>query len=251
MLLRYRHRAGGAAVFWFLRPLMAGACVCTLAACGPDGGPSLSAEQPRGATVAFESIDGPPPAQFKQLVLDLNSQARAHRLAVTSRTQPAAYRVRGYLAAVTDKNVTTVSWVWDVFDQDERRALRIAGTAAAQGLHRGWNAADDAMLQRIAGSSMDRLAAFLTSSAAVPAAPAAAPAQVALAGYHSETPEDAGIFRIFKPRADPEPVAAAPHVAAAPAADVPVMVPLPPSRPPIPAAVSSAPTLVLAASVRR
>jgi hypothetical protein len=61
------------------------------------------------------------------------------------------------------KHQTTVSWVWDVFDQDEHRALRISGEETAKGRPRdAWAAADDAMLGRIARSSMDQLAAFLT-----------------------------------------------------------------------------------------
>ena len=83
--------------------------------------------------------------------------------AVISREQPSAYRVRGYLAATVAKHQTTISWVWDVFDQDEHRALRISGEETAKVRHKdAWAAADDAMLQRIAQSSMEQLAAFLT-----------------------------------------------------------------------------------------
>jgi hypothetical protein len=235
-----RRCAEGASACCVFRPLLAAACVLVLAGCGLDGQPSLTAEQPRGATVAFESIDGPPHAQFHALVQKLNEQARNHRLAIVARARPAAYRVRGYLAAETDKGKTTVSWVWDVFDRDEHRALRIAGAEAAKGPHRGWDAADDAMLQRIASNSMARLATFLTSPAAVPAAPA----QVVLLGDRDATPEEAGIFRIFKPRADPVPAKSAAAPAATPENAGPV--PLPPSRPPNPAAVSSSKTIVLA-----
>ena len=246
MLLRLRHRAAGAAAIWLLRPLLAGVCVCTLAACGPDGGPGLTAQQPRGATVAFESIDGPPPAQFKQLVLDLNNEARARRLAVTSREQPAAYRVRGYLAAETAKGKTTISWVWDVFDRDQQRVLRVTGAETEKGRHHdAWNVADDAMLQRIAHSSMGELAAFLTSPAVAPGTPAPASPEIALIGDHNVTPEQAGIFRIFKPKASPE---AKPEPA--PAQNKTAAVPLPPSRPSVPAAISARETLALAAASR-
>lgn len=242
MLLRLRHRAAGAAAVWLLRPLLAGVCVCTLAACGPDGGPGLVAQQPRGATVAFESIDGPPPAQFKQLVLDLNSEARARRLAVTSREHPAAYRVRGYLAAETAKGKTTISWVWDVFDRNQQRVLRVTGAETEKGRHHdAWSVADDTMLQRIAHSSMEELAAFLTSPAVAPGTPA--PAEVALIGDHNVTPEQAGIFRIFKPAASPAPETP-------PAENKTAAVPLPPSRPLMPAAVSARETLTLAAASR-
>ena len=94
-----------------------------LAGCNPDG-QALSPAQPRGATVAFDSLDGLPPGQFQKLVQNLNEEAEVRRLAVVSREQSSAYRVRGYLAVKVTKHQTTVSWVWDVFDQDERRTLR-------------------------------------------------------------------------------------------------------------------------------
>ncbi len=179
---RFSLRAGRAANR-VLRPLLAGVCVITLAGCGPDGGPGPMAGQSRGATVAFESIAGPPPTQFAKLVQDLNNEAQTHQLAMTSRDGPAAYRVRGYLAAQVAKDTTTISWVWDVFDHDQRRVLRISGAETEQHRHYdAWSLADDAMLQRIAQSSIEQLAAFLTAPSTAPGAPTAAPAQVALLG---------------------------------------------------------------------
>ena len=148
----------------------------------PTTGRARRPRQPRGATVAFESIDGPPPGQFRKLVQALNNEAQTRRLAVMSRESPSAYRVRGYLAAKVAKRETTISWVWDVFDRDDHRALRIAGEETAKGRHRdAWSAADDAMLRRIAGSSMDQLAAFLTSPEVAPSTPDTEP-RMALAG---------------------------------------------------------------------
>ena len=156
--------------------LVAACCATALAACDPDNRPGTLAGLPRGATVAFESIDGLPPGQFRELVEALNNEAQTRRLAVMSRESPSAYRVRGYLAAKVAKRETTISWVWDVFDGDDRRALRIAGEETAKsgrsGRHRdAWSAADDAMLRRIAGSSMDQLATFLTSPEVAPSTP--------------------------------------------------------------------------------
>ena len=170
-----------------------------LSACTTDGQPNALAAQPRGASVAFESIDGPPQGQFYKLVQNLNDEAQARRLAVMSRETPAVYHVRGYLAAKVVKGQTTISWAWDVFDADEHRALRITGEEAAKGKHHDvWAAADDAMLHRIARSSMDQLAVFLTSPAV------AAPEAATVASIDNDSsPEAAGIFRIFRPHADP------------------------------------------------
>jgi hypothetical protein len=220
-----------------------------LAGCVPNGEPGPSAAEPRGASVAFDSIDGPPSVQFHDLVQDLNKEAAARRLAVVAREQPSAYRVRGYLAATVAKGRTIVAWVWDVFDRDQQRALRIGGTQTVKG--HGWKAVNNVMLEKIAESSMDQLTAFLTSTAAEPRTPAAGTPQVAFLGDKDSTPESAGIFRIFKPDADPLPGKGAPPSATRASADIPAMaapVPLPPHRPPIPVAVSAKAPVTLAAA---
>src|SRR5690242_14664846 len=103
------------------------AAALALAGCTQDRKPGVAGIPPRGATVAFESIDGPPQGQFNTLVRNLNDEAQQRRLAVLSREAASAYRVRGYLAAKVAKDRTTISWVWDVFDRNEQRAIRLNG----------------------------------------------------------------------------------------------------------------------------
>jgi len=195
---------------------------------------------PRGASVAFESIDGPPQDQFYKLVQDLNDEAQTRRLAVISRERQAAYRVRGYLAAETMKGETSISWIWDVFGANGNRALRISGSEAGPGKHHdAWAAADDAVLHKIASTSMDQLAAFLTSP---DVAPAEAPGPVAAIDRPS-SPEAAGIFRIF--HADADPVSG--QASEAPAAEPAELVPLPRRRPTVAAASSRHETVAVAA----
>ena len=208
---RGRGRATGTACFVKSSgSLLAATCALMLAGCNPDNR-AVSAAQPRGATVAFESVDGLPPGQFRKLVQVLNDEAQSRRLAVTSREQPSAYRVRGYLAIKLTKHQTTITWVWDVFDQDEQRALRISGEETAKGRHRdAWAAADDAVLGRIAHASMEQLAAFLTSPEVTPgAAPSPTEPQVAMTNPGESSPEAAGIFRISHGQADPASMGAA------------------------------------------
>jgi hypothetical protein len=175
-------------------------CALVLGGCNPDN-QGLSAVQPRGATVAFDSLDGLPPGQFQKLVGDLNEEAQSRRLAVISREQPSAYRVRGYLAVKVTKRQTTVAWVWDVFDQSEQRVLRISGEETAKIRSRdAWAAADDAMLRRIASTSVEQLAAFLTAPEVAPGtAPSIAEPHVAMATPAESSPEAAGIFRASRP----------------------------------------------------
>jgi hypothetical protein len=191
-----------------------------LAGCQTEKEAGMAAAQPRGATVAFESIDGLPQDRFHALVQDLNGEAQSRRLAVLSREQPTAYRVRGYFAAAVERGRTTISWVWDVFDRNERRAMRISGSEDTKN-GKAWDAADDAMLHRIARSSMEQLAGFLTSPDVAPA-PADEP-RLALTADES-TPEAAGIFRVSQPQADPLAAEVAPEPAVA-------RVPVPPKRP--------------------
>src|SRR5215813_6128624 len=169
-----------------LGSLLAVVCAVALAGCNPDN-QGLSAAQPRGATVAFDSLDGLPPGQFQRLVGDLNEEAQSRRLAIISREQSSAYRVRGYLAVKVTKRQTTVAWVWDVFDQSEQRVLRISGKEIAKARNRdAWAAADDAMLRRIASTSVEQLAAFLTAPEVAPGtAPSVAEPRVAMAPAES------------------------------------------------------------------
>jgi hypothetical protein len=184
--------------------LLSAACALTLAGCNQDG-PQPMAGAPRGATIAFESIDGPPQAQFRTLVQDLNDEAQSRQLAVISREQASVYRVRGYLAAHVLQGRTTISWVWDVFDKDENRALRVTGEETVKNQPRdAWTVADNAMLKRIAQTSMDQLAAFVTSPDVAPGtAPAPAPADTTLVSVNDSSPEAAGIFRIPQATVDP------------------------------------------------
>ena len=245
------------ASFWGLHAKRVAASLCMpgvaagaalmLAACNTESQPNIAAVQTRGASVAFASIDGLPQGQFQTLVQDLNTEARTRRLAVASREQPSAYRVRGYLAATVDRGKTTISWVWDVFDRNQRRALRISGSETAKAGD-GWQAADNAMLQRIAHGSMGQLAAFLTSPAVAPEAPPAASGpQIAFATPDITTPELAGIFRIFHPKADPT---STPGPAATVAPTAAAAVPMPRRRPAPATALSRGETMTLAAARR-
>ncbi|MBX9846527.1 MAG: hypothetical protein K2Z80_32440 [Xanthobacteraceae bacterium] len=184
---------------------------------------------PGNATIAFESIDGPPPEVFRKLVAALNDEAGARRVAVVSRSGPATYRIRGYVSAMVDRGKTSFAWVWDVYDSDKRRALRITGeepgaTAARRHDARAkdaWSAADDEVLRRISRTGMERLAAFLNSPGQPPAA-APEPTLPVLVAGRDDSPEAAGIFRILggsgqQAAPPPEPEAETPKPAAQPA----------------------------------
>jgi len=129
----------------------------------------------RGPTIAFESIDGPPESIFRRYVQSISDEANARQMAIVSREAPAQFRVRGYLATLVEKRRgTVIAWVWDVYDIDQQRAVRLTGEEKTSGAGRGtWAAADDSLLRRIARNGMDQLAAFLGAPGTPPSPPAA------------------------------------------------------------------------------
>lgn len=163
-----------------LAALALGACQTT----GPKPGntaavsPSLSSGS--GSAIAFESIDGPPKPVFDRLVSSLTSEAQTRQISVVSRDSRPAYRVRGYLAAAIDNGKGEVDWVWDVFDKDQQRVLRVAGVEKLGTGKDVWDKLDDEAVNRIAARSLDEIASRLTGGeptpeTSVPQQPAAVP----------------------------------------------------------------------------
>jgi hypothetical protein len=182
----------------------------------------------RRATVALESIDGPPPAVFNRFVQSLKTEAGSRQIAVVSPSE-ANYRLRGYLSAHGGDGATSIAWVLDVYDSGQRRVFRLSGEEAAGRAAGGWTAADDQVLARIARASMDRFTAFLGTARASPAAASASPptpqTSSALAGLgwpDDWTPEASGIFRIFKREPSRTAELAADDAEALPPEDVPL-----------------------------
>ena len=139
---------------------------CTMADQPVLGAPSMGLSGPH--TVAFESIDGPPETVFRKLVAQLTQEANARQVAMVSRQSSAQYRIRGYVAAHVQGKKTTITWVWDVYDVERERAMRLAGEVAGAASERAWAAADDAVVTRLARDGMSRLAAFLASPGPAP-----------------------------------------------------------------------------------
>jgi hypothetical protein len=141
-----------------------------LGGCSSSGLPGALSGAGQGGTVAFESIDGPPETVFKNLVRELNQEAQTRQISVVSRESAAQYRIRGYVAAHVQGKKTTISWVWDIYDADRQRAMRLTGEEVGTSGRTAWNAADDQVLNRIARDGMTRLAAFLADPSTPPPA---------------------------------------------------------------------------------
>jgi hypothetical protein len=159
------------------------AMACGLGGCAGGGAVSGSfamASPPSSATVTFESIDGPPPQVFDRMVGVLDSESKLRNLSIVSRDGAASYRVRSYLAAEVNHGRTVIAWVWDVYDQNQQRALRLSGEEQAGKAGRDpWAAADDLVLRKIAQAGLSGLSAMVNGTA-----PADAPQPIPAPGRH-------------------------------------------------------------------
>ena len=150
------------------------AAACALGGCAGGGAASNSyAMAPpsggTGATVAFESIDGPPPQVFDRMVSVLDSESKLRSLSIVSREGTAAYRVRSYLSAQVVRGKTMIAWVWDVYDANQQRALRLSGEepggkAGRDAVKDPWTAADDMVLRRIAQAGFSGLSNMINGA---------------------------------------------------------------------------------------
>lgn len=151
------------------------AIACALGGCAAGGNVAdsyaMATPASGGATVAFESIDGPPPQVFDRMVGVLDSESKLRSLSIVSREGTASYRVRSYLSAQVVRGRTMIAWVWDVYDSNQQRALRLSGEEPAGKAGRdAWAAADDLVLRKIAQAGLSGLSSMINGS------PAAAPA---------------------------------------------------------------------------
>ena len=170
-LCRTTHRAA-LAVSLLVAISALGGCAGGGAASG-----SLAMAGSGGPTIAFESVDGPPPQVFDRMVSVLDSESKLRNLSIVSREGGASYRVRSYLSAQIVRGKAVIAWVWDVYDGNQQRALRLSGEEPAGKSGRdAWAAADDAVLRRIAQAGLSGLSGMINAT------PADAPSQAPVPG---------------------------------------------------------------------
>jgi hypothetical protein len=157
---RFRYRAAISALLLVV--------VCALSGCAGNGAAVNSfaaTNSPTGPTVAFDSIDGPPRQVFDRMVGVLDSESKLRSLSIVSREGTAAYRVRSYLAAEVNRGRTTIAWVWDVYDQNRQRTLRLSGQEPAGKAERdAWASVDDLVLRKIAQAGLSGLANMISGA---------------------------------------------------------------------------------------
>lgn len=128
---------------------------------------SLLSASPEGVPVAVESIDGAPAPVQTALLDELTNAASDRKVDLVGSSGQARYRVRGYISTVTEDGETKVSYVWDVFDSQKRRAKRLEGSRPVTLASGSISTIDKETLAKLAESSMDEIAEFLSASKSV------------------------------------------------------------------------------------
>jgi hypothetical protein len=165
------------------------AATLALAACNTTQTVSPTAAE--GARIAFESIDGPPRPVSSRLARTLDEEAAARRLVTVARGGQANYHIRGYLAVNAEGSAASIAWAFDVYDEERRRAFRLRGEEPAPGTG-SWGTVNDALLRRIASSSVAQLMAMIASDRAPAGATAAAPGPATISGLLGGSAAPAG-----------------------------------------------------------
>jgi hypothetical protein len=168
--------------------------LCLTAACTTNGSGPVATTGSFGPTVAFESVDGPPPQVFDRLVRALEAESTARSFTIVSREAQASYRVRSYLSAQVRRGKTTIAWVWDVYDRDQERVIRLSGEEpGGKGGRDAWATADDQLMRRIALAGLNGLNGLISGSGSAPdsPAPAAPRSGPAIAQTDENRPESA------------------------------------------------------------
>lgn len=120
---------------------------------------------PRGAPVAFASIEGGSRESVARFANALRFEVESREIAI-SESKVARYVLRGYLDARPVREGVAISYVWDVFDARHSRVRRLTDelvVKAAPG-EDAWASLDETAIASVAGRSADELAAFLSNT---------------------------------------------------------------------------------------
>jgi len=143
---------------------------------------------PRGASLAFVSLDGPPEAVSVRFKEEFDKAARSRDVAF-AKTEAAPYRLRVYLTAVPAQAGTRLAYVLDVYDRQGRRVQRLSDDVGVSSDANPWDAINDNSVAAIADRGAADVAAFLSNT---PEAGAAAEKDegVSVVARQAKAPED-------------------------------------------------------------
>jgi hypothetical protein len=157
-----------------------GSAVLALAACTETAGDFNADATPRarapGVPVALVSLDGAPETVTAKLSSAIARQASRRDILIVGIDGKPRYQVRGYLAAQPlPDGKAELSWVFDIFDAQHKRAKRFSGQEIMKG-GQDWSAVSDQQLQIVAFKALDEIAEFLAATPEAVAARSGTPA---------------------------------------------------------------------------
>jgi hypothetical protein len=155
-----------------MKPILTAAILaCALSACNETTTASRAPTIAPGVPIAVDSISGGPDAMRGSFSSAMSNEASVRRVDIVDPATNPRYRVRGYLAAEpTADGQTALSFVWDVFDSQKRRAQRMQGATVARNSSGDWSGVDQSTVNKAASESMDQIAQFLAGQEQVRAA---------------------------------------------------------------------------------
>ncbi len=119
--------------------------------------------------VAFAPVIGAPAKVSSKMNERLVAAAGQNSIPVGS-SNDADYTIRGYLVASSDPKGTKLSYIWDITDKSGKRAKRFQGDELIEGKKGGdpWALVDDGAIDRIASSTTQKIAGWMSGSESAP-----------------------------------------------------------------------------------
>jgi hypothetical protein len=145
----------------------AAGCNETISDFNPSAPPRARAP---GVPVALVSLEGGPETVVSRLSLAISQQAARREITIVGPDGKPRYQVRGYISAHGEGAEGELSWAFDIFDAQRRRARRFSGQEKIRGGGDPWAAVSDAHLTAVAFKASDDIAEFLAAAPPVAAA---------------------------------------------------------------------------------
>lgn len=151
------------------RLILAALAAALLTACNETAGdfnPTTPprARAPSGVPVALVSLEGGPETVVSRLSLAISQQAARRDITIVGIDGKPRYQVRGYISAHSEGSEGELSWAFDIFDAQKKRARRVSGQEKIRAGGDAWAAVTDSHLMAVAFKATDDLAEFLAAA---------------------------------------------------------------------------------------
>ncbi len=126
----------------------------------------FNTSDPEAPPVTISAIDGAPKSSVDRIASQMYTESKRRGFNTTvGGKRRKAITMKGHLTAAPTAKGTTVFYVWDVTSPDGKQKYRITGEETIPGgdaFADPWSAVDDSAMQRIAVSTTDELALFIS-----------------------------------------------------------------------------------------